>query len=84
METHKINMHNNKDRALKEALELFLGKSLDFFGIEGSLTEILSTEITETTTKKAYGDNAFKTDKNEGFHFENEAHINKNDIIRFC
>ena len=81
---HKIDTIHNQDKVFKEALELFIGKNLDFFGLEGILTEILSTEITETTTKKAYADNAFKTDDNKGLHFENEVDVSKDDIMRFC
>ncbi|MCL1996012.1 MAG: hypothetical protein FWG63_07400 [Defluviitaleaceae bacterium] len=84
MRDMEINKHHNQDKVFKEALDLFLNKSLDFFGIEQILTEILSTETTETTTKKSFADNAFKTATNEGVHFESEADISEADLIRFC
>jgi len=48
------------------------------------VTEILTTEITETTTKKAYGDNAFKLSTNKGVHLEWEADISHPDMLRFA
>jgi hypothetical protein len=77
---------HNQDKVLKESLSLFKGGSLDFLDtdLSGEVTDILSTEITETTTKKAYADNALKLSTNTGIHSEWEAHISKDDIMRFC
>ena len=77
-----IDSLHNGDKVIKEALQLFLGKSLDFFGINYTPTEILDTEIIET--KKSFGDKAFATAEKMGLHFESESHISKDDIIRFC
>ncbi|MCL2576774.1 MAG: hypothetical protein FWE27_01810 [Defluviitaleaceae bacterium] len=77
---------HNQDKVLKESLSLFTGGSLEFLDEElsGEVTDILSTEITETTTKKAYGDKALKLSTNMGIHSECEAHISKDDMIRFA
>ena len=65
-----IDTYHNQDKVFKEALDLFINQNLGFFGIKQTITEILSTETTETTTKKSFADNAFKTSTNEGVHFE--------------
>jgi hypothetical protein len=77
---------HNQDKVLKESFTLFKGGTLDFLDKEltGEVTEILSTEITETTTKKAYGDNALKLSTNKGIHSEWEVNISEDDIMRFC
>ena len=78
METqHHIDTFQNQDKVLKESLDLFKGESLGFLDEEyvGEVTEILSTELTETTTKKAYADKALKLMNNTGLHTEYEAHI---------
>ena len=77
-----IDSLHNQDKVIKEALELFIGKSLDFFGINYTPTEILDTEIIET--KKSFGDKAFATAEKMGLHFESEAKLSKDDIMRFC
>ena len=81
-----VDKHTNQDKVWKESLSLFTGGSLEFLHEElsGEVTDILSTEITETTTKKAYSDNALKLSTNKGVHTEWEAHINEDDIIRFA
>jgi len=78
-----VNTHQNQDKVMKESLSLFTGGSLEFLDKEltGKVTDILSTEITETTTKKAYGDNALKLSTNEGIHSEWETHISEEDMI---
>ena len=83
---HYIDDLHNQDKVLKESLSLFKGKTLDFLDIElsGEIIEILSTEITETTTKKAYTDNILKLSNNTGIHHEWEAKISKTDIKRFA
>ncbi|MCL2386213.1 MAG: hypothetical protein FWC89_01570, partial [Defluviitaleaceae bacterium] len=70
---------------LKESFSLFKGGSLSFLDEEllGEVTDILSAEITETSTKKAYADNAFKLSTNIGVHSEWEAHISEDDMLRF-
>jgi len=49
-----VDKHTNQDKVWKESLSLFTGGSLEFLHEElsGEVTDILSTEITETTTKK--------------------------------
>ena len=70
----------------KESMELFIGVSLDFLEIETTepITEILDSEMTETTTKKSYADKVFKTDNNKGIHLEWEASISIDDMARFA
>lgn len=69
-QSYSVNTHHNQDKVLKESFNLFKGGSLDFLdtGLLGEVTEILNTEITETTTKKAYVDNALKMSTNKGVH----------------
>jgi len=52
-----VDTHHNQDKVLKESFTLFKGRSLAFLdnNLTGEVTEVLSTEITETKTKKAYG-----------------------------
>jgi len=76
---------HNQDKVLKESFTLFKGGSLEFLDEElsGEVTDVLSTEITETSTKKAYGDNALKLSTNKGIHSEWEAQVSEDDIMRF-
>ena len=85
-QSHIVDLHHNQDKVLKESLSLFKGGSLEFLDTElaGEVSEVLSTEITETKTKKAYADNAFKLSNNEGINNEWEADISKDDLMRFC
>jgi len=81
----KIDTLRNQDKVLKESINLFIGGSIDFLDkdLSGEVTEILSTEKTETITRKAYADSALKLSSNLGVHTEWEADINKDDLIRF-
>jgi len=81
-----VDTHHNQDKVLKESLSLFKGGTLDFLDedLAGEVTDILSPEITETTTKKAYADNALKLSTNMGVHTESEVHISEDDMMRFC
>jgi len=83
---HHIDIFQNQDKVLKESFALFKGESLGFLDEEFAdvVTEILSTELTETTTKKAYADNALKLQSNKGLHTECEAHISPQDMMRFA
>ena len=85
-QSYSVNTHHNQDKVLKESFNLFKGGSLDFLdtGLLGEVTEILNTEITETTTKKAYVDNALKMSTNKGVHHEWEVKINSEDMKRFA
>jgi len=80
----------NQDKVLKESLDLYTGGSLNFLDSEltGKVTGILSTEITETTTKKAFADKALQVTteegEREGIHKEGEAHISLDDMKRFA
>ena len=76
---------HNQDKVFKESFTLFKGGSLDFLDKEltGEVTDILSTEITETTTKKSYSDNALKLSTNIGIHNEWESQVSEDDLIRF-
>ena len=76
---------HNQDKVFKESFTLFKGGSLDFLDKEltGEVTDILSTEITETTTKKSYSDNALKLSTNIGIHNEWESQVSEGDLIRF-
>jgi len=79
-----VDTHHNQDKVLKESFALFKGRSLDFLdsNLSGEVTEILNTEITETTTKKAYADNALKLSTGNGVHHEWEVDISEDDIMR--
>ena len=83
---YKIDVLHNQDKVIKEALEIYKGKTLEFLDedLDGEIVEILSSEITETTTKKAYSENAFKLSTNTGRHVEWEAEISEADMIRFA
>ena len=74
----------NQDKVLKESFALYKGRSLDFLDsdLTGEVTEILNTEMTETTTKKAYADNALKLSTGKGIHHEWEADISEDDMMR--
>jgi hypothetical protein len=83
-----VDMLHNQDKALKESLDLYNGGTLDFLDadLSGEITDILSTEYTETTTKKSYADKALKVRINgayEGLHKEWEADISLDDLKRF-
>ena len=84
--SRNIDTLRNQDKVLKESFSLFKGGTLDFLDedLSGVVTDILSSEITETTTKKAYGDNVFKLSSNKGIHLEWEARISEDDIKRFA
>ena len=81
-----VDTFQNQDKTLKESFSLFKGGSLEFLDADlaGEVTEVLNIEITETTTKKAYADNALKLSSNKGIHSEWEAEINKEDMMRFA
>ena len=81
-----IDVLHNQDKVIKEALEIFKGKTLEFLDekLDGEIVDVLSSEITETTTKKAYSENAYKLSTNEGLHVEWEAGISKDDLMRFA
>ena len=83
---HNIDFLRNQDKVLKESFSLFKGGTLDFLDedLSGEVTDILSPEVTETATKKAYGDNVFKLSNNKGIHLEWEARISEDDIMRFA
>ena len=83
--SHAVDSHQNQDKVLKESFSLFKGGSLDFLDEEftGEVTDILSTEITETKTKKAFADNALKLSTNKGIHSEWEVDISDDDMLRF-
>ena len=59
---HVVNILRNQDNVFKESFSVFKGGSLDFLDedLSGEVTDILSTEFTETSTKKSYSDNALK------------------------
>jgi len=83
-----VDMLHNQDKTLKEGLDLYNGGTLDFLDddLSGEVTDILSTEFTETTTKKSYADKALKVRINgayEGLHKEWEADISQDDLKRF-
>ena len=83
---HNFDTHQNKDKVFKESLALFVGKTLDFFDstLQGLITEILATEVTETTTQKAFADLAFLLSTGRGVHFEMEDDVSLDDILRFA
>jgi len=80
-----LDVHTNYDTVLKEALQLFDGKTLDFLGLSGSerIECSLNTEQTEVVIRKSYTDLIFKLSDNTGLHIEMEAQISKNDMLRF-
>ena len=82
---HVINLHQNQDKVFKEGLDLYKDGSLEFLDsdLSGEVTDILSTEITVTTTKKSYADNALKVltkDGVMGVHCESEVQISNDDL----
>ena len=81
-QSHFVDTLRNQDKVLKECIEIYKGRTLEFLDVEldGSVTEILSTEITETTTKKAYGDSALKLSTNKGASVEWETDVSKDDL----
>ena len=83
---YSINTLHNQDKVIKEALEIYKGKTLDFLDekLDGEIVEILGSEVTETITKKAYSENAFKMSTNEGKHIEWESKISKEDLMRIA
>ena len=82
---HVVNILHNQDHVFKESFSVFKGGSLDFLDedLSGEVTDILSTEFTETSTKKSYSDNALKLLGNTGVHTEWEAGISEDDLMRF-
>jgi len=86
----QVDKHMNQDKVLKESLDLYNGGTLDFLDndLSGEVTAILSTEMTETTTKKSFADKAFQlTDSvgvREGVHKEWQANVTLDDIMRFA
>jgi hypothetical protein len=85
-QSHFVDTHHNQDKVFKESFDLFKGNTLEFLDAElnGEVSDILSTEVTETTTKKAYGDNALRLTTNKGVCTEWEADIDSDDIMRFA
>ena len=81
-----IDVLHNQDKVIKEALEIFKGKTLEFLDekLEGEIVEILGSEITETITKKAYSENAYRLSNNTGMHIEWEARITKTCLMRIA
>jgi hypothetical protein len=84
--SHFVDTHHNQDKVFKESFDLLKGLTIDFLDLElkGEVTEILSTEVTETTTKKAYGDNALKLSTNRGVSTEWEVDLTEEDMLRFA
>lgn len=81
----KIDALHNKDKVFKESLDLFIDRSLDFFDLpEYTPVESLSTEITETSTKKAFTDFVFKLKSGKGCNLEWEDSITYDDLLRFA
>ena len=82
---HIVDSHHNQDKTLKESFALFKGGTLDFLDVEltGEVTDILSTEMTETVTRKSFSDKALKMSTNTGLHSEWEAEISEEDMMRF-
>ena len=88
-QSRKVDKHMNQYKVLKESLDLYTGSSFEFLDsdLSGEVTDILSTEFTETTTKKSIADKAFKVLENgvyEGVHKEWEADISEPDMKRFA
>ncbi|MCL1842326.1 MAG: hypothetical protein FWF79_00780, partial [Defluviitaleaceae bacterium] len=88
-QSRRVDKLHNQDKVLKESLDLYNGGSLEFLDAElsGKVTDILSTEITETTTKKSSADKAFKVLEKgvyEGVHKEWEADVAEDDMMRFA
>ena len=83
---HIINTDKAQDKILKESFSVFKNGSLAFLDEElnSEVEDLLSTEITETSTKKAFADFAFKLKDGRGIHIEWEVDINKEDIKRFA
>ena len=77
--------HTNYDLGFKEAITLFKGKALDFFGIDdlASITEPLATESVQVEIKSLFRDLVFATKEGKGLHFEEEVNLSPEDLWRF-
>ena len=80
-----INTHHSKDKVFKESLDIFKDSTLSFLdpALDQPIVEILSVEITETTTKKAYADTAFKLADGTGMTLDWEDQVTMPDLTRF-
>jgi hypothetical protein len=78
-------IHQNYDPVFKEAMVLFQDKALDFLGLTGiaPITEPLRTESVEIEIKIAFRDLTFGTRDGRGLHFEEEADLSNDDMLRF-
>ena len=76
----------NYDAVFKDSFTLFKDKTLRFLGIENDarITEILSTEKREVQVDTEFSDLTFKTDQGFGIHMEEELHLSRQDLYRFC
>ena len=77
--------HTNLDFVLKDALTLFKNKTLEFFGLDGisPIGDSLRTETVEIEITWEFQDLAFATLDGGGIHFEMEADLSHDDMLRF-
>ena len=80
----QIDKVHNKDKVFKESLSLYKGRTFNFLRLDlPEITEMLSSEITEVKTVKAFADKVFKLANGKGLHMEWEADLSKDDMLRF-
>ena len=62
--------HANYDAVFKDAMTLFKGKALDFFGLPGDMriNESLRTEKKEVRVATEFSDLTFRLSDGRGFH----------------
>ena len=80
------NVWANYDAVFKDAVSMFKDRSLEFFGLpkDMTITEPLKTETKEITVKSELADLTFKMTNGKGLHFESEAALSEDDLLRFC
>jgi hypothetical protein len=81
-----VDKYNSYDKVVKESFSLFKNRSLEFLDndLESEIEDLLSVEVTKTTTKKAYADFAYRLKGGKGLHIEWEVDISRDDMRRFA
>ena len=76
--------HDNYDVVLKSVMSLYTNKSLNFLGIDATVTELLSGESVEVDIRKTLDDQVLKLDNKSGLDVEWEASVSLDDALRFA
>ena len=76
----------NYDSVVKGSVSVYSDKAVSFFGLPGYavIVEPLRTEKQEITVSIEYSDLTFRMSDGRGLHIEVEAHVSKDDVLRFC